>query len=333
MWKRFSVLLVFAAAGGMYYFLTHYDVSRQNGNLVIRPRTGTEATLVGVSTSMPVPPVTDPGRTTLRLATFQVGPLDRNKLASPLVAAHLATLLRDFDVVAVQGLHAPNQGLIRDLVRHVNTAGGNYDFAVAPEVGAEPVEAYNAFLFDAGRVEVDRSSVRSVEDPAGRLRHAPLMALFRARGVAAEEAFTFLLVNVELDPKQVDMELDLLDDVYFAVAGSVPAEDDVILLGDFESDDRRFSQLGRVPNMACAVSDTVSTTRGTSLVDNILFNRRATTEFTGRGGVVDLVRRLNLNIEEATMIAEHMPVWIELSVFEGGQAGRIATDAPNHELR
>jgi len=329
MWKLISVVFVCGAAGGVYYFLSHYEVSRDSGRLVISPH---EASAPAIERSV-APPVSEPQRKTLRLATFNVGPLDRNKLGSPLVAAHLATLLRDFDVVAIQGIRASNQGVVRDLVGQVNAAGGNYDFAVAAEVGTEPVESYSAFLFDTGRVEIDRSTVRSVDDPAGRLRHAPLVALFRARGPADDEAFTFLLINVEVDPERVDMELDLLDDVYFAVAGSLPTEDDVILLGNLETDDRRFGQLGRIPNLAWAVADTVSTTRGTALVDNILFDRRATTEYTGRGGVVDLVRRLNLSIDEASMVAEHMPVWIELSVFEGGQAGRIATEGATGSLR
>lgn len=330
MWKPISVAIMCAAAGGMYYFLTHYEVSRQNGQLVISPHATSAAPVVA---RPPAPPVSEPHRKTLRLATFNVEPLDRDKLGSPLVAAHLVTLLRDFDVIALQGIRAPNQGVIRDLVQYVNAAGANYDFAVASEVGAQPTDSYNAFLFDAGRVEVDRSTVRLVEDPAGRFEHPPLVALFRARGPAADEAFTFLLINVQIAPERLDMELDLLDDVYYAVAGSLPAEDDVILLGDFQTDNRRLGQLSRIPNLAWAVSNTVSTTRGTALLDNILFDRRSTTEFTGRGGVVDLVRRLNLNIDEAWRIAEHMPVWVELSVFEGGQAGRIATEGAAGQLR
>ena len=327
MWKPISVAIVCAAAGGMYYFLDHYEVTREDSRIVLSPRDP-----ASVSASTPSrPPVTEPHRTTIRLATFNLGPLDRNKLASPLLAAHLTTLIRDFDVVALQGIHAPNQGLIRDLVRYVNAAGGNYDFAVAPEVSTEAVESYSALVFDAGRVEIDRSTVRAVEDPAGRLRHPPLAALFRARGPAADEAFTFLLINAQVDPDRVDMELDLLDDVYYAVQGFQSAEDDVILLGDFAADPGRFGQLSRIPNLAWAVANTVSTTRGTGLVDNILYNRRATTELTGRGGVVDLVRRLNLSIDEASMVAEHMPVWVELSVFEGGQAGRIAADAAGQQ--
>jgi hypothetical protein len=236
----------------------------------------------------------------------------------------LATLIRDFDVVAVQGLQGSTQGVVRDLVRYVNATGANYDFAVAPEIGSEPTDSYNAILFDAGRVEIDRTTVRSVDDPAGRLTHRPLCAQFRARGPSPADAFTFVLVNVQVDPARAEMELDLLDDVYAAVRESQPAEDDIILLGDVETDGKQSGQLGQIPNLVWAVSNTVSTTRGSQLLDNILFDRRATTELTGRSGVVDLVRRLNLNLDEATTIAEHMPVWVEASVFEGGLPGRIA---------
>jgi deoxyribonuclease-1-like protein len=320
-WKPLSVALICAAAGGMYYILDRYEVAREDGRIVITPR---DPAPPSAPSGLPV---TDPSRTTIRLATFNLGRLDRNKLSSPLVAAHLATLIRDFDVVAVQGICAPNQGLIRELVRSVNAAGGNYDFAVAPEVGTETIASYSGFLFDAGRIDIDRSKVQTVEDPAGRFIHPPVIGMFRARGPAANEAFTFMLVNVQVDPQRADMELDLLDDVYYAAQDSQPAEDDVIMLGDFEAPPEKCGQLARIPNIAWAVSGTVSTTRGTGLVDNIFYSRRATTELTGRGGVVDLIRRLNLNIDEAATVAEHMPIWVELSVFEGGQAGRIAADA------
>ena len=326
MLKPLPVLVVAALAGGGYYFLSNYEIKREETRIVIVRRDGEP--IGGPIDNRP--PLTDPHRLTLRLATFNPGPLDRMKLGSPLIAAHLATVIRDFDVVAIQGLHSPNQGLVRDLVRQVNAAGGNYDFAVGPEVGAETIESYTAILFDAGRIDIDRSTVHTVDDPAGRLTHRPLMALFRARGPAPDEAFTFVLVNVQVDPARVEMELDLLDDVFAAARASHPDEDDVILLGNFQTDGSRPGQLARIPNLAWAAANTVSMTRGTGLIDNIVFDRRATTELTGRGGVVDLVRRLNLSIDEAAAVSEHMPVWVEASVFEGGQSGRIAADDANH---
>ena len=65
------------------------------------------------------------------------------------------------------------------------------------------------------------------------------------------------------------------------------------------------------------------------MADNLFFDRRATTEFTGRADVVDVVRSLNITSEEAALMSSHLPVWAEFSVFEGGQAGYIATGKVN----
>jgi hypothetical protein len=60
-----------------------------------------------------------------------------------------------------------------------------------------------------------------------------------------------------------------------------------------------------------------------------LFDRRATAEFTGRSGVDDLIREFDLSMREAVETSDHLPVWAEFSVYEGGQAGHVASDQPN----
>jgi hypothetical protein len=60
-----------------------------------------------------------------------------------------------------------------------------------------------------------------------------------------------------------------------------------------------------------------------SLADNILFDRRATVEYTGRCGVVDLIRELDLTPQAALEISEHLPVWAEFSSYENGQRGHV----------
>lgn len=318
MWKPIAALLVVAISGGLYYFTSRYEIQRQDGRIVIAPKTGSNGTW-----SDPTLPPAQSSRKVIRIATFNLGPLDRNKLGSTLVAGRLAELIRDFDVVAVQNIHAKNQGVIREFVDQVNLSGRHYDFAVNAEVGTDTVDCHSAFLFDKASVEVDRATVCLVDDPAGRFRHKPLIGLFRARGPAPNEAFTFMLVNVHVDNERADVELDLLDDVVEAVRKTQPGEDDVILLGDLETDQRNPQGLASIPNVVWAVANTVSTTRGTALADNLLFDRRATIEFTGRANVVDVIRRLNLSMADALMVTEHMPVWAEFSIYEGGQAGHV----------
>jgi deoxyribonuclease-1-like protein len=82
--------------------------------------------------------------------------------------------------------------------------------------------------------------------------------------------------------------------------------------------------LGKVAGLTCAVTGLPTDTRGTHQLDHIIFHSQATTEFTGRSGVCDFLREYNLSMEEALEISDHLPVWAEFSVYEGGQPGRIA---------
>ena len=78
-----------------------------------------------------------------------------------------------------------------------------------------------------------------------------------------------------------------------------------------------------MPNLTAAVTAAPTTTRGTRVADNILFDRRATVEFTGRSGVYDLMRECDLSMPAALEVSEHLPVWAEFSVYEGGQPGHV----------
>jgi deoxyribonuclease-1-like protein len=265
-----------------------------------------------------------PAKPSVRIATFNLDGLDEAKLANPQVADALVRVLPRFDVVAVQGVRSKNRGVLVRLVEQLNATGRYYDFATCPTVERDSVPQYNAMLFDAASVEVDRSTVRSVEDPLGRFHDKPLVAQFRVRGPPESEAFTFMLVNVRVDAAHVAAEVDLLADVYRAVRDAGRNEDDIILLGDLEADTDHLGRLAHLPNLTAVVTSIPTTTRGTSLADNILFDRRATSEFTGRSGVLDLIRELDLKPPAALEVSEHLPVWAEFSSYEGGQAGHVA---------
>ena len=56
----------------------------------------------------------------------------------------------------------------------------------------------------------------------------------------------------------------------------------------------------------------------------MLFDARATTEFTGRSGVLDVMQEYHLTQEQALAVSDHLPVWAEFSIYEGGPPGRLA---------
>ncbi len=318
---KFLPLILLAALGaGGYYFFTHY---RLEGLEDFKLRPLDRAATAGGDPAA-APKVAAVNKKTIRIAAANLGPLDQQKLNDREVSARLADIIRHFDVIAVQGIWGHNQGIVLDLLEQVNQGGRNFDFAIPTRVGREPVEKYSAFFFDRAIVEIDRGTVFEVGDPGQVFLDKPLVAAFRVRGPKLEEAFTFTLINVEVDPTQAELELNLLADVFRAVRNDGRGEDDVLLVGSFGVGPENLGSLGRVPHMMWSIADRTTTTLGTGAVDNILFESRATVEFVGRSGTMDLMSEFDLSVRQAAQVSDHLPVWAEFSAFEGGQVGRIA---------
>jgi endonuclease/exonuclease/phosphatase family metal-dependent hydrolase len=323
--RAIFVLLAAALVCGGVYFYLNYEVK------VDRTEDGLEAIRIvprrGAAPAGGGQPGVDSDRLQrplIRIATFNADRLDEHKLANRRVNDVLVHLIPRFDLVAMQDIRAADRGILVRLVEQINTGGRQFDFATHDGAGRGDLEPFSAFLFNRTAVEVDRSTVLLVEDPEDRFRRPPLVGQFRVRGPDPAEAFTFKLVNVHLDPEQLDAELDLLDDVYRAVRDKEPAEDDVILLGDFGEERAEPGLLVSVPDVQAAVADTPTTLSGIRYpVDNLFFHHRATTEFAGRAEVFDVMRAFDLTRREAEEISDHLPVWAEFSSYEGGESGLI----------
>ncbi len=331
-----TVLLLAALAGGAYLYF-NYEIYVQRGadekvqSVTIKPRADSPT-----SSSPGLPPSQPPAkplRPAIRIATFNLARLDEKKLANHRVSDILVGVIPQFDVVAVQNIRARNHGVLVRLLERINTEGRHYDFAVCGDLRSDAVEQYSAFLFDKASIEIDRSTVQWVEDSGDRFRYRPLVALFRVRGPDPAEAFTFKLVNVHTDPIQATAEQDLLDDVFRAARDSEPGEDDIILLGDFGSPNGHLGLATGVLDLTPTITGTPTTIRGIRPVDNILFDRRATAEFTGRARVLDLMRAYDLTMRGALEVSDHMPIWAEFSTLEGGQTGRVAQETPQTTRR
>lgn len=261
-------------------------------------------------------------RETITVATFNIQALGEAKLARPHIVGALVAIIRRFDIVAVQEIRAESQDLMPRLLAAVNADGARYDYVIGPRLGRTSSKEQYAFLFNTATVEVDRGAVYTVADPDDLLHREPLVAPFRVRGPPPQQAFTFTLVNVHVDPDEVPAELTALAGVFRAVRGDGRGEDDIILLGDFNADNHRLEDL--LPYVHPLVSGIASNTRATRLYDNFLLDRRACVEFTGNFGALDLVRAFNLTLDDALAISDHVPLWAEFRALEGGAGGPVA---------
>jgi endonuclease/exonuclease/phosphatase family metal-dependent hydrolase len=264
---------------------------------------------------------------TIRVATWNIQVFGESKLQDPAAMNVIVSVLRNFDVIAIQEVRAVSQEVVPELVAQLNADGQHYyDYAIGPRLGRTISKEQYVFIFDMSTIEIDRNQIYTVDDSKFDLLHRePLVGWFRTRGAPPEQAFTFTLVNIHTDPDEVDRELDALADVFVAVQGDARQEDDTILLGDFNANDRNLRRLGQIAGLRRLVINTPTNTRQNAMYDNMLFLEHATSEFTGRGGVFDFMREYNLSQKQAEDVSDHLPLWAEFSVYEGGRAGPVAT--------
>lgn len=273
----------------------------------------------------PLPPATAAAFSpTIKIATFNIQVFGTSKLQKTPVMQVLADIVRRFDLVAIQEVRSVDDTILPQFSALINSTGVHYDFVIGPRLGRSNSKEQYAILFDTSRIEVDPTSVYTVPDPQDLLHREPMVARFRPRGVPPNQAFTFSLVNIHTDPDETAQELDALADVFRVVRDDGRREDDVIILGDLNVDDRNLGRLGQIPGMAWVISGLPTNTRGTSQYDNIVFDMNATREFVGRGGVFDFLREYNMTTDQALEISDHLPVWAEFSIYEGGAPGRVA---------
>jgi deoxyribonuclease-1-like protein len=316
------VILIILAAGG-WFFSQNFEVEGLKG-ITIRPKDKKAAVVDAKQTpnleSLP-PRETD----TVRIASFNIQVFGTSKEKKPHVMDVLTKVVRKFDVIAIQELRSKDENVVPRFVDMINAEGRHYDYVVGPRLGRSSSKEQYIYIFDSETIEIDRQALYTVDDPDDRLHREPLVGWFRVRGPPAEQAFTFSLINIHTDPDETKTELNALDDAFRAVRDDSRREDDVILLGDLNVDDKHLGQLGEIPNIMWTVAGVPTNTRGTKSYDNIVFQRDATSEFTGRGGIIDLMREFNLTREEALEVSDHLPIWAEFSAYEGGKPGRIAT--------
>lgn len=273
------------------------------------------------------PPPAGNGQT-VRIGSFNIQDFGEKKVSNPEVMAILARIVRQFDVLAIQEVSARNYDVVRQLVQLANQDRSQFDYVLGPRVGRGNQKEQYAFIYDRATIEVDVAQTFTVDDPYDNVNREPLVSWFRVRGPPPNEAFTFALVNIHTDPDDVANEIDSLAVAWRAIRSNDWQEDDILVVGDLNANDRHLGRLGAIPGMMPAIVNLPTNTRGNAQYDNILFQQPATQEFTGRAGVLDFVREFDLPLTDALMISDHLPIWAEFSVFEGGQRGRYAARDP-----
>lgn len=257
--------------------------------------------------------------TNLKIATWALDGLGPTKLSRDFTLNHLVKVLRQFDIVAVQQVGVTEKDILPRLVEALNGDSRRYDFLIGRPTGPEDRPERLAFLFDATRVEVDRSQTYEVDDPQRVLTYRPLVGWFRAAAPPPERAWTFTVVNARMDLGQAASEVRHLAPLIKAVREDGRGEDDVIIAGLFHTDAASLVSTMGSSSVTAVVTGQPTDVRGRRQSSNILLDRHRTTEYVGRGGVFDFLRAFNLDLAEAESVSGQLPVYGEFTATEVGE--------------
>jgi len=254
-------------------------------------------------------------RDEISVASWNIQVFGKSKMRNRAAMRVIVDMVRRFDLTAIQELRSKDQSVIDRFLAMVNRGGYAYDVVVGPRLGRTSSKEQYLYLYDTSRIQLIDGSVFTLNDPRDLLHREPLVASFRVIGAHSANPWTFTLVNIHTDPDEVRQEVNALDDV-IRVVRRMDSEDDVILLGDLNANERQLGELSDLPNIMWTVRGQPTNTRGTKSYDNILFSGTTTSEFTGHAGVVDLVSEYALTARQALAVSDHLPVWATFAPVE-----------------
>ena len=257
----------------------------------------------------------------------------------------VAEICRQYDVVTLQNISRTDTTWIKrvtDLMNQMGSVGTQHQLLAGQRRRSSYVaisdrsrrsgRTQTVIIFNQQTVQLDHSKWYVVDDPDGMFKHDPMVAWFRCLGAPAEQAFTFTLACLEIDNEQPAKELQQLGTLMRAIRTDGRGEDDVIFVGDFQADDRGLGAIRHQAGLSWVVSNRFTNVQQDRQFDNIVFSETPTTEFTGRGGVINFIQKYGLQYADGLALAQRLPIWAEFSIYENGQngqqpqiPGRIAT--------
>lgn len=278
----------------------------------------------------------------IRLAVFKLNPnAPFINHAEPVRL--MAEICRQYDVVALQCLNRNDTTWVKRITDQMNRLGAvglqhrmaagsgpRSDYIAISDRGRREGDKQTVIIFNRQTVQLDQSKWYVVDDPDNMFKHDPMVAWFRTQGVPPQKAFTFSMVCVEIDDQNPRKELAQIGLLMRTIRNDGRGEDDIILAGDFQADDRGLDAIRNEAGLSWVVTNHFTNVARDRQYDNIVFSENPTTEFTGRGGCLDFAKQYGLQPVDAAAVAQRLPIWAEFSVFENGQndkaiPGRIAS--------
>lgn len=226
----------------------------------------------------------------------------------------LASIISNFDVVAIQEIRDGSGTAIKKLETAVDEKGVNYEYVIGPRLGRSKSKEQYAFMYRPDILEPISSF--TYDDTTDVFHREPYCVRFKLKN----NGLDFVLINIHTDPGEAEQEINTLPKVAES-AESKLGDKDIIILGDFNSDCTYFdeaSYLSVFPtkDYFWVIDNSFDTTVSNTVCnyDRIVLSNDLQDKYSGICGMVRFDLLYGLDYDMAKKVSDHYPIWVELNV-------------------
>ena len=246
-----------------------------------------------------------------RIATFNIQNLGQTKMSQPQVVNTIVSVIRAYDIVAVQEISDAHGDTPTRLLASINASSPSYGMSLSPRSGMQPddytrAEQY-AYYYRTDLYELMGSQLYN-DFQHDYFSREPWIARFRH----IESGITFILITIHTVPTNTVAEINSLHQVVLSIHSLWPEEQNIVLLGDMNAgcNYANQTQLESTDLFSSEYYWVVPHSADTNLAASVCaYDRVILTEYfrnlySGRWGV-------SYSIDKT--ISDHWPVWFEMN--------------------
>ncbi len=246
----------------------------------------------------------------LKIGSFNIQVFGQSKSSKADVMNVLSDIIRTYDIVAVQEIRDSSGTALDNLINQVNSDGSSYSYLVSDRLGRTSSKEQYAYVYNTRTVEPIGTAF-TYPQTNDIFHRTPYIASFKS----TDGIFNATFAVIHTDPDEATDEIKALYEVAEYAKGILPADEPVIIMGDYNADGKYFDENSYVPlkseEYIWFIGNDVDTTvaSGDNTYDRIV-STRPNIFYTGNSGAFKFDEVYNLTHEFAAEVSDHYPVYV-----------------------
>jgi deoxyribonuclease-1-like protein len=245
---------------------------------------------------------------TIKIMSFNIQIFGVSKMAKPEVAAILADIVSQADVIAVQEVRS----LVIDPVEQfMALLPDTYKYVIGPRQGRSGSKEQYWVIYDSGKITVLEEDSWPDEDDI--FERSPYAVYLKTKGT-----FDFILLNNHIQPRAAEKEIRALPCVvtYYMDLWKDP---DVLVVGDFNADGQYFdsslldSIFPEIEYKIIFTGEDTTLAQSHNTYDRFIITSSAIEDFTGKFGVIRFDETYDFDGYSISPgnVSDHYPIWAD----------------------